>query len=182
MPEFSEGLSSVVVEKMIEEGYEDFLTISTTYSLAEVRKYGEILFYLLKIGLKPIDIDQLVGIRVTTIERRILNFLKEKEERGEETYDDYKFLFENVKGLPDIDIYRRFLYTKLKEEDFVKVELISKSGLRILKEKMNSKGMRRYVEELQRREIGKDKSSKSSARRPSKGKKRVSANYVLKLA
>lgn len=180
--QFEKGLSPALIKRIIEEGYEDTLTIITSYPMSKVRKDGEILLYLLKIGLNPIDIDQLVGIRVITIEKRILKFLKEKEEKDKNTYEDYKFLFENVKGLPNVDIYRRYLYTKMKEKDFLKVELIDNERLRAIKKEMNSKGMKKYEEEL-RLEMKKiDEKYKSSV---NYGKGKCKKNYtmhVIKLA
>lgn len=179
---FERGLSPALIKRIIEEGYEDTLTIITSYPMSKVRKDGKILLFLLKIGLNPIDIDQLVDIRAITIERRILNFLKEKEENGEDTYDDYKFIFEKVKGLPTVDIYRRYLYSKISEKDFLKVELISGERLRTIKKEMNSKGMKRYEDELRLEREKKDAKYKNSVNYEKGKRKKTYSRHVIKLA
>lgn len=148
MREFKKYLSSALIKKVTEEGYDDFIEITTLYPLSEVKKNGKLLLYLLKVGMTPIDLDGLLGIKVSTIENRILEFLKEKDECGEDTYEDYKFIFENIKSFKFFNMYKRFLNFDSDDVSFRKKEEISIKTFDSLMGKMNTAGAKRYKDEF----------------------------------
>ena len=77
-------------------------------------KTGETLFVFLKLGFSALQIDGMLDLRPTTIEKRCVEYLLDKKDN----YDDFKFLFEECKGLPrikDINIYLRSSHTSVKK-------------------------------------------------------------------
>lgn len=146
----NQTVPTVIIGRLIKNGYYEKFDLIEEKKIKDVRQDGKFLLCLLKIGFNPIDIDQMLDIRSITIERRILNYLKELE-ASEETYKYYKFIFENVNGLPDIDIYRRYINCQLGDKKFIMVEAITKEKLTRIKEALKTKGMSKYEYELRQK-------------------------------
>lgn len=181
MKNVKECLSAEIIELMVEEGYKGFLKFTKMYSLSEVRKNGEILLYLLKIGFNPLDIDELLDIRSVTIERRILEYLREKEKYGGDTYEDFKFIFEKIKGLKYFDIYKRFIFSDLNEYDFCKREGITKTVFNALKERLDFKGVKKYedkISEEKTKRVLEEKQKRKAALNPVKKHSRYGCVYI----
>lgn len=104
-------------------------------------KSGQYLFEFFKLGFSAIQIDSMVNLRPSTIEKRCIEFLKGKENN----YEDFKFLFEKCIGLPrinDVNIFLRSGYLNLN--DFCNNEGIDCDAF---KEYLNNLSTVQYVKE-----------------------------------
>lgn len=126
---------------------EEYFQAIKCKKIGELRQNGEFLYLLVRMGYSPLDIDQDLDIRVRTIERRMLKYLKELDEQ-KDTYEDYSFLFEHVIGFPWTDIYRRYMKFDLSEDRFVIREGIDKGTFQKMKDLFSAKGMQKYEGEI----------------------------------
>lgn len=181
MKEYKKYLSAGLIDKVTAEGYQGFLELTTVYPITEARKNGEVLLYLLKVGLNVLEIDEILEICSSTIERRILEHLREKEMQGNDTFEDCKFLFEEVKGLEYFNLYRRFLNSNSNEAEFKKREGISKDVMDNLKIRMNLKGIQKYQEEVQKRKahsLSEEQKRRKASENPRRSTSRYYANIL----
>lgn len=131
--------------------YEYFKEIEKAKT-CKLRQSGKFMYILLRLGYSPIEIDQLLDIRVKTIERRILSELKNLDFE-KDTYDDYVFLFEKVSGFPYVDIYKLYIRSDLSENEFAARECIDIATLRRIKEVFSTNGANKYKNQVYQKRL-----------------------------
>lgn len=87
-------------------------------------KSGEFYFKLLKMGFTVLEIMDITFKGSLTIERCILKFLASENA----TTNDLHFIFENVKGLEYLQMFKRYCKSDLSLKDFCTREHISKES------------------------------------------------------
>lgn len=78
-------------------------------------KSGEALFLQLKLGISLKMLQDLLEINAFSIERRLIEYLKESSFSPNE---DFEYVLSNIFGLPYLDILRKYLNSYLTEEEF----------------------------------------------------------------
>ena len=139
-------------------------------------KCGECLFEFIKLGFSAIQIDTMLDLRPATIEKRCIEFLKQKEDN----YDDFKFLFEKSAGLPRIMEVNRYLKSNhLNLTEFCKNEGINFEGFSIYLDNLSSIGYIKERLDEKNEQIQKQRAYPSTYKR---GKWTTSMKCVIRLA